>query len=578
MKKINSLFIKNPAAKKICNFTGCFLSFIVLLLFLLASSGTSAAEIPWAMMRHDAGHSGLSALILGTNPSVSPLFQYKEPTPFEDSSASVTNLEGDMLISPDAILIFNEHHYPCNLIAFDPVNRTVLWRIFRNWGVVTPALSSDGIVYTYLPDKNDDRKGVPSGIDIKTGAVIWQETGFTPDSLSSGISSVMIDKDENIYFSIKDGLAVYKKDRTLLWKHQPSADASYLRNNFSIGPTGRVYIANDYGIYAISKDFNLYAKWLLQLHDQVEFQPDKISDPVISSDGTLYVILLAADTSQTYAKGVHSYLFAVADEGENGKILWKKEIGSAGTAANLKPVLGPAGLLYLVANANSESTVYCLDTGKSGDIKWSTNIGSTINGNMIMDANQILYMVAGSSAITDFIGVDGKSGAILFHLNYAGSPNGDMAIAPDGKMYYSAYHYTQDKNYYHTIMSVTSDISQYTTTTISGSTTTIPNGTTTTIPGGTTTTTSISSGSCPAEAIYGEKSEQTELLRAYRDTVLNKTSEGREIIGTYYALSPAVTGILEQRPELKNRVKGYIDSMLPGIRKQVEESSKINKK
>jgi outer membrane protein assembly factor BamB len=459
-------------------------------LCLLASPWVSAAEIPWAMMRHDAGHSGLSKLTLGTNPSVSPLFQYEEPTPFEDSSSSVTNLEGDMLITPDNILIFNEHHYPCNLIAFDPVNRTVLWRVFRGWGGVSPAISSDGVVYTYIPDKNDDSKGVPTGIDIKTGTIIWQETSFAPDFLSSGISSVMIDKDENIYFSIKDGLAVYKKNRTLLWKHQPSADASYLRNTFSIGPTGRVYIANDYGIYAISKDYNLYAKWLLQLNDQVEYQPNKISDPVISADGTLYVILIAADTSQTYAKGVHSYLFAIEDEGENGKILWKKEIGSAGTAANLKPVLGPTGLLYLVANANSESTVYCLDTSKSGDIKWSTNIGAPINGNMIMDANQILYMVAGSSAITDFIGVDGKSGTILPRLNYAGTPNGDMAIATDGKIYYSAYHYTQERNYYHTIMAVSSDISQNTTTTIPGGTTT------TTIPSETTTTTIPIDQSC----------------------------------------------------------------------------------
>ena len=138
----------------------------------------------------------------------------------------------------------------------------------------------------------------------------------------------------------------------------------------------------------------------------------------------------------------------------------------------------------------AKSTVYCLDTSKSGDIKWSTNIGSPINGNMIMDANQILYMVAGSSAITDFIGVDGKSGTILPRLNYAGTPNGDMAIATEGKIYYSAYHYTQERNYYHTIMAVSSDISQNTTTTIPGGTTT------TTIPSETTTTTIPIDQSC----------------------------------------------------------------------------------
>jgi hypothetical protein len=65
-----------------------------------------------------------------------------------------------------------------------------------------------------------------------------------------------------------------------------------------------------------------------------------------------------------------------------------------------------------------------------------------------------------------------------------------MAIATDGKIYYSAYHYTQERNYYHTIMAVSSDISQNTTTTIPGGTTT------TTIPSETTTTTIPIDQSC----------------------------------------------------------------------------------
>jgi hypothetical protein len=259
-----------------------------------------------------------------------------------------------------------------------------------------------------------------------------------------------------------------------------------------------VYIANDYGIYAISKDYNLYAKWFIQLNDQVEYNPTEIFDPVIGTDGTLYVVLVVADPSKNWPEGAHTFLFAIKDNGTEGTILWKKELGSGGIYTTQKPVLGPTGLIYLVADADSDSTVYCLDTSKSGDIQWSTNIGSPINGNMIMGADQILYMVAGSSAIADFIGVDGKSGTILYRLNYAGTPYGDMAIATDGKIYYTAYHYTQDRNYYHTIMSITSDVSQNTTTTIQGgSTTTIPGETTTTtIPSETTTTTIPIDQSC----------------------------------------------------------------------------------
>jgi hypothetical protein len=79
---------------------------------------------------------------------------------------------------------------------------------------------------------------------------------------------------------------------------------------------------------------------------------------------------------------------------------------------------------------------------------------------------------------------------------------------------------------------------------------------------------------CAAEAIYGENAEQTELLREYRDNVLSKTSEGQETIKTYYKFSPTVTKLLESNQHLKNKAKAIIDSMLPGIRKKVEESNK----
>ena len=82
------------------------------------------------------------------------------------------------------------------------------------------------------------------------------------------------------------------------------------------------------------------------------------------------------------------------------------------------------------------------------------------------------------------------------------------------------------------------------------------------------------SNQCAAEAIYGEQSEQTELLRKYRDNVLSKTPEGQEIIKTYYKFCPTIVDLLEDRPALKNRAKALIDSMLPGIRKKVEETNK----
>ena len=114
-----------------------------------------------------------------------------------------------------------------------------------------------------------------------------------------------------------------------------------------------------------------------------------------------------------------------------------------------------------------------------------------------------------------------------------------------------------------TISATTSIITTSTTSLVTTSTTTIS-----------TTTTTIRSGPCAAEAIYGENSEETELLRKYRDNVLSKTTEGQEIIKIYFKFSPKATMLLEQRPLLKNRARTFFDGILPGIRKRVEESNK----
>ena len=85
----------------------------------------------------------------------------------------------------------------------------------------------------------------------------------------------------------------------------------------------------------------------------------------------------------------------------------------------------------------------------------------------------------------------------------------------------------------------------------------------------TTTTTSISttttSGFCPSEAIYGEYSEETELLRYFRDDILSQTPEGQELIKMYYELSPVIMRVIEDDEEFKSELKEMIDGILPLI-------------
>jgi len=96
-----------------------------------------------------------------------------------------------------------------------------------------------------------------------------------------------------------------------------------------------------------------------------------------------------------------------------------------------------------------------------------------------------------------------------------------------------------------------------TTTTVAPVTTTsvIP----TTIPVSTTTT---QGGICTTEVIYGENSEEVELLRSIRDNVLSKTPEGREIIRLYYQLSPVILKAMEGDEAFKEEVKEMIDGVV----------------
>jgi len=64
------------------------------------------------------------------------------------------------------------------------------------------------------------------------------------------------------------------------------------------------------------------------------------------------------------------------------------------------------------------------------------------------------------------------------------------------------------------------------------------------------------------ETLYGEHSEQTELLRYFRDNVLSQTREGQEIIRLYYEWSPIIMKAMEKDEKFKAQVKERIDGVL----------------
>ena len=77
-----------------------------------------------------------------------------------------------------------------------------------------------------------------------------------------------------------------------------------------------------------------------------------------------------------------------------------------------------------------------------------------------------------------------------------------------------------------------------------------------------TTTTTRGERPCPVAVIYGEHSEETELLRDLRDDVLRKTPAGLEIIKLYYEWSSAIVKAMANNKAFKKEVKEMIDGVL----------------
>jgi len=199
---------------------------------------------------------------------------------------------------------------------------------------------------------------------------------------------------------------------------------------------------------------------------------------------------------------------------------------------------------------SSESDVFAV--GENGTILHYDGSDWSI---MDSEATETFYRVWGSSG-TD-VYVVGESGTILHYdgswsamvsgtsnLLYGvwGSSASDVfAVGEDGTI----LHYVPDV---------------ITTTTVA----------TTTIIVSTTTTSTSVPDICIGEEIYGEYSEEAELLRCFREKILSRTLEGQELIRLYYEWSPIVVKTMEEDEEFKEEVKAMIDGILPLISGEIE--------
>jgi len=77
---------------------------------------------------------------------------------------------------------------------------------------------------------------------------------------------------------------------------------------------------------------------------------------------------------------------------------------------------------------------------------------------------------------------------------------------------------------------------------------------------------------CLLSKIYGDTSEEAELLRHFRDVTLHNTLGGQEIIKLYYEWSPTIVRAMEEDEEFKEEIKTLADEILPLIRLRFENA------
>ena len=67
---------------------------------------------------------------------------------------------------------------------------------------------------------------------------------------------------------------------------------------------------------------------------------------------------------------------------------------------------------------------------------------------------------------------------------------------------------------------------------------------------------------CPYTYLLGPQSPELDILRKFRDEVLSKTPEGREIIKLYYKWSPAIIQAMEKDEKFRKHMQEMVDSLL----------------
>lgn len=216
--------------------------------------------------------------------------------------------------------------------------------------------------------------------------------GLTGTTERGGIT---FDEDGNLYWKTSEGLlASLAPDKTLRWKGNEAGTPVDLGQGDTTtpvvgdgGPTGRVYVLGDSGLYAFQKSDGAQL-WTTALPDANFASTGNRLTPLLY-EGRVYVVGAGETTKTVYEI-----------DAATGTIIWAKQItvnldtgwGDAKGAMTLVPNALGAGIhgLYFNADGSGDGTdVYCIAVNTntySGSLQWMADGGKAARSHVIYSA------------------------------------------------------------------------------------------------------------------------------------------------------------------------------------------------
>lgn len=442
-----------------------------------------------------------------------------------ESTMLIFNYQGDLIHEWPALGVSDDLY---GSVVVEDITKDGLFEIiYGGWCCCTPSCptSETGSKLVILDSEGKPFDGFPVMLEnLQMSSVNTPAVGNLDDD--EGLEIVVISH-ENRSLVLLSNIRAFKLDGSILWSQQVNA---LVYNKPVIGDMNNdgyneIAFTSEHGIYILDKLGNFILN--LELGGDGEYCNSPVALADLDKDDDLEIVF-----------GFNASMYAIHHD---GSIIF---MNSLQFCAQHPPIIGDINgddiLDIIMSDSPSYSKIYA----------WASD------GNILPGFPITIPQIAFSSSIEDIDGdgdvelVTSSTGLrLVIHEGIIHVWDLDGTVYEGSTPWPMYQHDIRHTGCYGVVTPTTTP-----------TTTTATNGVTTTTSSGSTTSTSVPS--CLTEQIYGNSSKQTQLLRYFRDNILSKTPEGREIIKLYYQWSSVIVKAMESDEVFKEEVKEMIDGVL----------------